>query len=35
MDIWRFKTQGINYEKYRPQYPLELREDALQPLQQR
>lgn len=33
MDIWSFKTQGINYEKFRPEYPLELRSDALEPLQ--
>lgn len=29
MDIWSFKTQGINYEKYRPEYPKDLRSDAL------
>ena len=32
MDIWRFTTQGINYERYRPQYPQELRENAIEEL---
>lgn len=35
MDIWKYKTQGANYEKYRPQYPSELKEDALNPLPKR
>jgi hypothetical protein len=29
MDIFGFQTQGINYEKFRPEYPSELCSDAL------
>ncbi len=35
MDIWSFKTQGINYDKYRPEYPIELKNDAVDPLNSR
>lgn len=33
MDIFGFQTQGINYEKFRPEYPSELCSDALQRLE--
>jgi ubiquinone/menaquinone biosynthesis C-methylase UbiE len=23
-DLWGYKTQGINYDRYRPQYPTDL-----------
>lgn len=32
MDIWNFPTQGMNYQKFRPQYPKELCGQALEPL---
>lgn len=32
MDIWNFKTQGFNYEKYRPEYPQELCRHAIDQL---
>lgn len=29
MDIFGFKTQGVNYEKFRPKYPKKLLEGCL------
>lgn len=29
MSIWNYKTQGFNYEKYRPDYPPELCRNAI------
>jgi hypothetical protein len=35
MDIWNYATQGINYDKYRPEYPSELCHHALDHLNNR